>query len=62
VLVDSIIPHVIAYYLKLAKSQGNQKEISVEYTIKKVITRKTIPCLDNSNLIILRRKIKVSLR
>ena len=61
-LVDLIIPYVTAYYLKLEKGQDNQKEISVKYAIKKVITRITVPCLDNSDLIMLRRKIKVLLR
>ena len=61
-LVDSIIPYVKARRLKLVRSQDNQKETSVEYVIKKVTTRKTVPCLDNSNLITLRIKIKVLLR
>jgi hypothetical protein len=63
VLVDSIFPHyVIAYRLELARSQDDQKEMSVEYVIKKVTTRKTVPCLDNSDLITPRTKIKVLLR
>jgi len=62
VLVDSIIPHVTARRLKSAKSQDDQKETNVEYAIKKVITRKTVPCLDNSDLITLGRQIKVLLR
>lgn len=62
VLVDSIIPYVIARRLKLAKSQNDQKETSAEYAIRKVTTKKTIPCLKNSDLITLRREIKVLLR
>ena len=62
VLVDSIIPYVIACYLELVKSQDNQKETSVEYAIRKVTTRKIVPCLDNSNLITPERQIKVLLR
>ena len=71
VLIDSIIPHhviAIARRLKqiratdIARSQGHQRKTSVEYASRKVTTRMTIPCLKNSNLIILRRKIKVLLR
>jgi hypothetical protein len=62
VLVDLIIPYIIACYFKSIKGQDDQKETSVKYTIKKVTTRMTVPCLDNSNLIMLRRKIKVLLR
>ena len=54
-LVDLIIPYVIAYYLESEKGQDDQKEISVKYAIKKVITRTTIPYLDNSDLITPRR-------
>jgi hypothetical protein len=62
VLVDSIIPHVTARRLKSAKSQDDQKETSVEYAIRKVTTRKTVPCSNNSALTTLRRRIKMLLR
>src|SRR6266568_9564323 len=64
-LVDSIIPHhviVTAHRLKSAKSQNDQKEMSVEYAIRKVITRKTVPCSNNSDLTMPKRKNKVLLR
>jgi hypothetical protein len=64
-LVDSTISlHVTACCLKStrAENQGRQTKTSVKCAIKKATIKKTVLCLNKSDLTVLRRKIIVKPR